>query len=323
MTDEKKSHFTAGFQVAISSTNRVPSQGSTDCDFIYIIPNFPQQNNFNRVTITDLVIPAAWYLVNNGQNTFTLMEGANSTIVTIPQGNYYRAQFLTVISNLLTTASTAMGHNFVYVASAPNTSTQGETYINIITVSMNAGVQPIIIIPNNTTIGQVMGLNENTSNQFVSNVLTPPNICSFSLEWSIYLHSDCVALDGDDILCPIFNAAVNGNGAAVIYKAAHPFLSAKRFIPRPTSGFRFWVTDEDNNLMNTRGLNVNFILFFFRVEEPQKLIESKIDELIRLLKMLLEKANTPPPPIIQQLPPPPLEDFINVANDQIENPGVD
>lgn len=348
--DTKSIPFSSGFQTAINSTLRVPALNSTDCDFTYVIPNFPQQNKFNRVTVVDLVVPSAWYLVNNGVNTFTLTEGASSTTVTIPQGNYTRPLFLPILGTLLTNASTSMGHTFVYTVAGPNIATTAETYVNTITVTGNLGVQPVITIPNNTPIGEILGLNQNSVNVFSGNQLVPPNIASFSVEWSVYLHSDVVALDGDDILCAIFNSAVGGNGTAVRYQAQHPLLSAKRYTPKPQGGFRFWLTDENNNLLSTHGLNVNFTLLFFKLEDPMYSLNQKLDSVIDLLKQInsqlpalkasqiqspgeeegknrftdliyeqIREAQRQPqlPTVLDDYTIP--EDDIGVANDQIEN----
>ena len=77
-------------------------------------PNFQLTrplNNIAALKILEVQIPFTWYTINNNNNTFKLNDGAGTTVVTLPIGNYDSSSLATALGTALTTAS-AGSHTF-------------------------------------------------------------------------------------------------------------------------------------------------------------------------------------------------------------------
>ena len=60
---------------------------------------------FDKVALLQCLIPQSYYLIQQGQNTFTLTEGVSQVMISIPIGNYTRRTFAIVLGTTLTNAS--------------------------------------------------------------------------------------------------------------------------------------------------------------------------------------------------------------------------
>jgi len=69
----------------------------TDSDFVINIP-LKKNNKFTHVAVIDISIPKSYYLISEGDNTFTIQENGSTFIVTIPVGNYSITSFLYVLT---------------------------------------------------------------------------------------------------------------------------------------------------------------------------------------------------------------------------------
>jgi hypothetical protein len=65
--------------------------------------------------ILEVQIPFTWYVFNNQNNTFQLLETSSQHTITIPEGNYSASSLITVLSSLMTSASQfAFGYVVTY-----------------------------------------------------------------------------------------------------------------------------------------------------------------------------------------------------------------
>ena len=117
----------------------------------------------------------SYYLVQSGQNTFTLVEGTSNAIITIPVGNYSRSSFQIQLQSLLNSSSP---HSWTYAISIPNTLITGDTGLYTYTVTGNSS-QPQFII--GSYLYEQLGFNANTTYMFSSGTLTSVNVVKFQL----------------------------------------------------------------------------------------------------------------------------------------------
>ena len=61
----------------------------------------PLNEDYDSICVPQISIPISYYLIQDGYNTFTLIENGSSYLVTIPVGNYNLNSFCEVVSSLL------------------------------------------------------------------------------------------------------------------------------------------------------------------------------------------------------------------------------
>jgi len=103
--------------------------------------DMPIGNNYDKVVLMQALIPKSYYAITDGYNTFTLQEGITTATITMPEGNYTKTTFATVLTTLLNNASISMGNNFTYTISYPTIS-QPNTGKFTYNVSGNGITQP-------------------------------------------------------------------------------------------------------------------------------------------------------------------------------------
>ena len=256
----------SGFRCVVNSRNPQTGVASSNFTVSCALPVLDAKHAFNRVAVTMCVIPKTYKMVMAGSNTFTLQEGAQSATVTIPVANYRLSSWSNVLAAQLNAASAAMGHNWTYVVTFPNVRTQASTGRTTITVANNGGVQPAIVMIGNNLFKQ-LGFAWNSTNNFVGNSLTATNTCLFQEDYCLYLRSNVVASDGDDILAVIPAVSV-GDLGIISYQAQHPKLEAVRFSGVAGGAFSFSLQNTVGQLMDLDGLDFTFRLLFFHEVGP-------------------------------------------------------
>ena len=254
----------------INSNNRITG---TSNDFTINL-DFDPNKDFDSVTILQCLIPLSYYLIQNGQNTFTLQEGANQVTVTIPIGNYNRKSFATVLTSVLNSSSP---NSFIYTITYPNSAIQGDTGLYTYTVSNNAGVQPIFIFGNYCY--EPMGFNENSSNIFVSNSLTSTNVVKLSPEDSILIHSDLCSNYGNDILQEIYTATT-GTFSSIAFQNFDVESNYKKLTTTKNNVYRIYLTNEDFLPINLNGQNIVITLMLFKKNDVYNMIKGLIKWLL-------------------------------------------
>ena len=89
-------------------------------------------------------------------------------------------------------------NGYTYVMSTPNVQQTADTGLYTWTVSNNGGVQPSFIVGD--YLYEQLGLNPNTTYNFVGNSLTSLNVVKFQLEDSLFIHSDIANNGNDNVL---------------------------------------------------------------------------------------------------------------------------
>lgn len=241
----------------INSRNRLP--GGTDSDFKYQI-QFKSGANYNKCLVMAASIPISYYLINDNNNSFTLVELGVSAPVTLTNGNYTVTTYKSEVQSKLTAASTSMGHNWVYTVTYPNSFSSVSTGKLTFTVSANTG-QPSFITQE-TSCWEQLGLNPSTTYNFSGNTLTSVNVCKFSLEDTLFLRSDLIKANANSNVLQEIYATSTPAGSTITYQSTSERY--KKDINEINGNvFHFYLTNEDGLIMDLNGLNMNFTICFF------------------------------------------------------------
>jgi hypothetical protein len=240
-----------GQHVYIDSHNR--TNGTHD-NFNVVI-NLNNQD-IDSVCLLRAIIKKTYYLVNNGQNTFILKEGAQTATITLPEGNYSATSFKNVLQTLLNNSSP---NGFIYTVSLPNPINQPSTGKFTYTVSNNAGVQPEFIMT--THLYEQLGFEENSTVQFANDILTSLYIVNFQLKDTLRIHSNIVNDQQDNILQEI-TASTSQDFSSIRYECFDIEANSKPFNIK-TNNFNFVILDEEKQRINL-SLNVLYHLFFYK-----------------------------------------------------------
>lgn len=240
------------------------------------------EKSYNRVVLTKASVPVSYYVIQNGSNTFTLTENATSVLISIDPGNYNANSFAIKVSQLLSTFSP--GH-YSYKMTFPNNFTQNNT--GKYTYEVNTIVPTISITLGNTTLAEQFGFERNTTHTFTklvsSSILISDVILKFVPEDTLYIHSDLVDNEFDNVLDSIFfdNSSVFGITA---YQCTDIYGFSKRLVKSVNRSPLFTITDESGGPIFFNKLNVCFQIMLW-YEDPD-------DSTSKILKEIRDAIQT-------------------------------
>lgn len=266
----------------INSYNRT---SGTNSNFTYKL-NIDVTKNYNKVVMLQASIPKTMYMISSTTNTFILQENGSNIIITVPPGNYNKNSFQSVISNLLTQQSL---NGWVYTITTPNTNISADTGLYTISVSNNSSQPSLIFTGNNNNCYENLGFNANSTNTFITNKLVSTNTINFSLESTLFIHSDiCQNKLTDNVLQEIYTPGVSFN-SFVKYDCTCPEMYAKDFVGKSDT-YQFYLTDENGINIDTNGINMNFTLCIFQETNINELIQEyiELEKMNRYLKLKKE-----------------------------------
>jgi hypothetical protein len=198
------------------------------------------------------------------------MENLTTVTITFPEGNYTRTSLALTCKNLLNSASP---NGWSYNVTYPNIVQSNDTGKYTFTVTNNTS-QPSFIFT--TNLYEQLGFNSNTTCTFSGSQLISPNVCNLSIETTLFLHSDmCQNTEDNSIIQSIYS---NGD-------PSYSYINFYNNIPLETSRpikkvkadtYNFLITDEDGNEIQTNGVNINFTLMFFKMNNIDDLIRGAI-----------------------------------------------
>ncbi len=235
--------------------------------------------DYDTAVVLQASIPKSYYLIQAGQNTFTLDEINNTAQIELPVGNYSRTNLKTVLQTLLNENSP---NGWVYTITFPP-STQPDTGKYTFTVTGNGGVQPRFIFT--TNIYKMLGFDINSTNEFITNSLESKYIINLQKEPILYLHSDIVDNKGgvaDNVLQGIYGTA-NPDYGNIIYQCFD--LEAYSKSIKPTNTATFYLTDSDDNTIDLNGQNFHFTLLLYKKQPVYELVTQYLKlDLLKTLK---------------------------------------
>ncbi len=238
----------------------------THYNFTFPIP-FPPNNDYTHVCLLSAVIPKSYYLVQQGYNTFTLRENGIDTTVTVPIGNYSATSFRTVVQGLLNTSSS---QGWTYSITYPTISSSANTGKYTFTCT---GGNPSFIFTNG--LYEQFGFDPNSTNTFVAGQLVSKDVIKMQVEDTLYLHSDIGTNGKDDILNEIFIGS-SPDYSSIKYQCIDVDAYSKELQTNNSNTYKFWLTNEDDILMDLNGLNIVLTLLVYKKENINDMIKSYI-----------------------------------------------
>lgn len=253
----------------VNSRNRINSS-DTDSNFSVKL-DLPPGHDFNRVCLLDISIPKSYYLVQE-DSTFILQELGVNTTITVSPGNYNRRNFATTITSLLNLASPNLWTYSITYTTGPDTGKY------VYSVSGNSSNQPKLIFNSDNNLFEQFGFADGSTNTFSANSITSTNVVKFSIEDVLYLHCDMVSNGNDNVLKEIYT---NGNSdySAINQSTSDIFAFSKELTLKNNNSYRFYLTDEDDNIINLNGLNINMTLMIYKENSLSQTVLNLIRQL--------------------------------------------
>lgn len=259
--------------VYINSRDRL---AGTDENFTYNI-QFPDELEFTHVVCLNVLIPKSYYLIQTGEfeNIFQLRENNTTVTITVPIGSYLLNAFKKTIEDLLT-------------ANSPNSLTYKLTYPNLNgpdtgkwTYTQNNGsiVSSIIV---NEHFFEPFGFFARSTNTFTGTTLVSTCVIKLQSEDRLLLHSNVAANPSiDDVLISI-NSTTSINYSSIAWECPAPEFYSHILSSKNNNVYTFTLTDENGELIQLNGLNMNITLLFYK-KDPI------FDQLRSFMKMALLK----------------------------------
>ncbi len=237
----------------INSNNRLTG---TSSDFTVNLA-FDANMEYDRCAVLQVSIPQSYYLIELGQNTFTLIEGNKQATVTLAAGNYNRRSLSTVLTSILTSSSP---NSWIYSVTYPNVATQVDTGFYTYTVSGNTS-QPSFVF--SQFCYDALGFSENSTNNFVSNTLISTNVTKLVPADQLFLHSDICSNKNDDVIQDIY-ASGAVTYSSILFQNFDVESYSKTFISNKNNAYRFYLTDSNNLAINLNGQNMVITLLLYK-----------------------------------------------------------
>ena len=261
------------YYVYVNSRERI---AGTDENFTYAI-NFPQDHDFDTVVCLNALIPKSYYLIQDGtfENIFQLQENNTVVTVTVPIGSYLLSAFRTTIGALLTAASP---NGLTYTLTYPATSA-ADTGKWTFTQSNGSIVSTLIF---NQHFFEPMGFLSGSTNVFNGTTLVSTCVIKLQSEDRLLIHSNIAQNPGmDDILVSI-NSTTSINYSSIAWDCPAPEFYSHRLSSQNNNVYSFSLTDENGELIQLNGLNLNLTLLLYKKD-------AIFDQLRSLMKMLVSK----------------------------------
>ena len=228
----------------------------------------PKTESFDKVVVLSAMIPKSYYLIQSGQNTFTLSEiGLPNVVITVDVGNYSATSFRTRLASLLSTNSP---HGWTYTITYPNTAITSNTGKFTYNVSGNGASQPSFIFT--TFMHEQFGFEPNSTNTFVANSITSTHVVKMQVKDTLFIHSDISSNGRDDILQEIFGAP-SPDFSSIKYECVDVEAYSKDLTTQNHNIYNFFLTDEDGILMNLNGLNMVITLCVYKRDSLYEMLK--------------------------------------------------
>lgn len=251
-----------GYRLTIDSATAVTANGGTDANFNFDLTDLPI-NHCNRVSLVNIIVPQSYYLINEGQNYFTLIENASESICTIPIGTYSISQLTTALKSSLESASVIGGATFAAAVSFQTgkltiNAYSGATYTALRFEYTGSSNQPAAI--ERAGIAEALGF-RNTTYPFVAGVLESQFFVNCTPETTLFLKSSLIQNNILGVITPTsfaFGSYVTWENPNLAVNS-HPFNPDSR-----TLKYNFCIQNNYGETIDLHGVNVVFVLYFWQ-----------------------------------------------------------
>ena len=265
------------YYVYINSRDRI---AGTDENFTFNI-SFPQDKEFTHVVCLNALIPKSYYLIQIGEfeNVFQLQENNTVVTVTIPIGSYLLTAFQTTVETALTTASP---NGLTYTMTFPSSS--GPVNGMWTYTQSNPSIQSSIIV--NAHFFEPLGFFSSTTNLFTGSTLQSTCVIKLQSEDRLLIHSNVVNNSGSDDILVSINSTTSVNYSSIAWECPAPEFYSHVLSSENNHTYSFSLTDENNELIQLNGLNMNLTLLFYKKDD----IYDKLHNFIKLITLTLKQG---------------------------------
>lgn len=253
----------------IDSGTQLTSANNT---FSYPLQASPS-DNWDRVTVMQVNIPISYFMVQSGQNTFTLDENGTLATITVPAGNYNANSWSIIVAGLLNTASP---NGYTYKITYPISYTDNNTGMFTYIVNTTSPVSFTVPTLETSTICEQVGLVSGSTNPFTasggSSTLVSTNVVKFIPEDTIFIHSNLCDAGYNDILQEIYFGQNTVLGNQVFINPC-PEMYSKKLVSKNIQLASFTITDERRRPIYLNGLNILITLCFYKDNKFYQLAE--------------------------------------------------
>lgn len=257
----------------INSKNCV---SGTDSNFVY---NININKDVNSVALSYWSVPTSFYNVSTTSgNTIHLIEdvgGANNVIdIVLPSGNYTQTQLLTRATALFNAGTQ---NAIVYAFTVNNNVNYSDGKIKLTcTDGMNPNIIPCLIYFDDNILCELFGFNPSPdliNNLYnFTNELISPNVANMASKNALFLQSDIANNFNNNFVIKNNKNYSTNNILGTIYTAfAQPFTYVAQVYDmfntmtgiNIKSSYNFFITDEDNDIVDLHGCDTSFTLLCF------------------------------------------------------------
>jgi len=251
----------------VNSNNRL---AGTDSNFSYYF-DMDMNNPYDRVVVLAASIPKSYYLINNGSSSFSLTENMSTVTITMTEGNYTRSSIASSIQALLNSNSP---NHYTYAVTYNNIASTYDQGIFYFSVTNNGGVQPIFTFQD--SLYEQLGFNANTQYQFSVNILQSINVTNLMQETTLFIHSDIVLNNESDNVLQEIYATGEQTFSYINFVNPIPYEYSKKLRTHKSNTFNFILTDENENVIDTNGININFTIMIYKSNDILNLVKGFI-----------------------------------------------
>lgn len=235
----------------------------------------PDSEEYDRIVLTQCLIPLSYYTVSAGQNTFVLNENGSTVTISIPPGNYNTTNFPIEIVSLLNEYSP---NGYIYTISYPDETKVTQT--GKFTYGVNVNTPVSFIFPSSSDLAIRFGFNIGSTIAFTPNgsvgLLISSNVVDFTAINAILIHSNLVQDSYTDVLQDIYPANNNELATNISYLCPDPLAYSKKLSSSKIRYASFSLTDEFNNPIFLNGLDVVITIMLYKEPDFFKRVEAYV-----------------------------------------------
>ena len=189
------------------------------------------------------------------------MTENNTTVeISVPIGSYLLSSFRTTIGTLLSNASP---NGLTYTLTYPSLSgadTGKWTY-----TQTNGSI--ISSITCNEHLFEPLGFLSNSTNIFTGTTLISTCVIKLQSEDRLLIHSNIVENPGTDDILVSINSTTSINYSSIDYECVSPEFYSHKLSSSDNNTYNFTLTDEDGELIQLNGLNMNITLLLYKKDD--------------------------------------------------------
>ncbi len=260
-------------------------------------------NDYNRITVTQVAIPVSYYLVQATLNTFTLKEGTTSVTLTIVPGNYSIISFSTYLAALLNANSP---NSLTYTITFNNSLTlpeDGLFYYSVNTTSLSVSFIFSNLNPIAEQFGFFIGSSATFTKGSTNSTLVSTCVTQFTPENVIVIHSNLVdsTTSSNQILQECFNQNTVPYGY-IAWQNPDPLATSKKLVSKDKL-VTFTFTSEEGFPIYFNGITVSFTLCLFKANDIYSKLDKYLSYLVKKEHMLnvVNAGDVEPQKPVQQI----------------------